>query len=65
MKRSRSRFQGRMYYFFDGVSMKITKDTGKEEDLKRFQIGNYFDSNDTKNAHLMQDFILQIFQEAI
>lgn len=62
MKRA-IRQKGRMYYFFNGIEMQLMKDTGTKEDTARYDIGNYFDAPNSKNAREMQDFLLSVFKE--
>ena len=64
MKSLKLRRKGTRYYFFDGVKMNLTVDTGKDEDIDRFTIGNYFDGVDSKDARDMSVFILDVFREA-
>lgn len=50
MKSLKLRRKGTRYYYFDGIKMQLTVDTGKDEDIDRFTIGNYFDGVDSKDA---------------
>lgn len=63
MKSLSERRKGLRYHYFNGVSMILTIDTGKDEDIDRFQVGNYFDGNNTKNARQIGAFILDVFKE--
>lgn len=55
---------GRMYYFFDGITMKVMKDTGTKEDQSRYDLGNYFDVENSSNARKMEEFLKEVFNEA-
>lgn len=56
--------KGRMYYFFNGIEMQLMKDTGTEEDKSRYDIGNYFEAVNSKNARLMQSQLENVFKQA-
>lgn len=62
MKRANKQ-KGRMYYFFNGIEMQLMKDTGTEEDKSRYDIGNYFDAANSKNARFMQTILEQVFNQ--
>lgn len=64
MKSLKLRRKGTRYYYFDGIKMQLTVDTGKDEDIDRFTIGNYFDGINSKDARDMSSFILEVFRDA-
>ncbi len=56
--------KGRMYYFFNGIEMKLMKDTDSDEDKSRYDIGNYFDATQTKDARQMQSALEHVLNQA-
>ena len=44
--------------------MQLTVDTGKDEDIDRFTIGNYFNGVDSKDARDIGGLLLSLFRDA-
>lgn len=63
MKRA-VKHKGRMYLFFNGIEMIPMKDTGTDEDKRRYDLGNYFDATNSKDARLMQSQLENVFKQA-
>lgn len=64
MKSLKLRRKGTRYYYFDGIKMQLTVDTGKDEDIDRFTIGNYFDGVNSKDARDIGSLLLSLFHDA-
>lgn len=64
MKSLKIRRKGTRYYYFDGTKMNLTVDTGKDEDIERFDIGNYFDGVGSKDARDIGSLLLSLFRDA-
>lgn len=64
MKSLKLRRKGTRYYYFDGIKMQLTVDTGKDEDIDRFTIGNYFEGVDSKDARDIGGLLLSLFRDA-
>ena len=44
--------------------MQLTVDTGKDEDIDRFTIGNYFNGVNSKDARDIGSLLLSLFRDA-